>query len=153
MNLGLAYRGVGKLAEAKATYNKALTVDPNNPDPHFNLAVVVGDFEKNYPGAVDEFRAYIDAGGSERALAEGYIEAVEKEQKLQEKIKKAAEDKKRREEERKKKEDAKAHPPDVPVPAPDGAVPPVVPAPAPAPAPAPEPAPAPAPDNPWGEPK
>ncbi len=180
MNLGLAYRGAGKLAEAKATYQKALTIDPAVPDPHFNLAVLMGDYEKNYPGAIAEYRAYIDAGGAETLLAESYIEAVEKEQKTQDKRKKADEDRKRREEERKRREEEKARevpapapevvpPPDeaptpvppggepVPEPAPE-VVPPPEDVPAPLPPPSPEPVP-PAPDpeptpgSPWGEPK
>ncbi len=155
MNLGLAYRGVGKLAEAKATYQRAQALQPGNPDPHFNLAVLIGDYEKDYPGAIDEYRQYISGGGSERALAESYIEAVEKEQKFQEKRKKAEDDRKRREEERKRKESGKAPAPGDPPPAGEPA--PAEPAPAePAPAePVPaEPAPTePAPENPWGEPK
>jgi len=106
MNLGLAYRGVGKLPEAKAAYQRALEIDPRNPDPHFNLAVLIGDYEKNYAGALGEFKQYVDGGGQERALAEEYSAAIEKEQKQQDKRKKAEDDRKKREEDRKKRDEA-----------------------------------------------
>lgn len=120
MNLGLAYRGVGRLPDARAAYQRALEIDPRNPDPHFNLGVLTGDYEKNYPGAIAEFQQYLQLGGKEAALANEYIEAIQREQKQQEKRKKAEEDKKRREEERKKRDQAEKA---APAPAPDGAAP------------------------------
>jgi tetratricopeptide (TPR) repeat protein len=150
LTLGVAYRGMGRLEDAERCYQRALQLDPKNPAPHFNLGVLVGDYRKNYEGAIAEFSAYIAGGGPEKALAEQYIKDIQKEKELSEKRAKAAEEAKKREEERKKKEelvkDEEKKPeeaPPAPAPAPEPAPPP---APAPAPEPTPEPAPVPAPN-------
>lgn len=121
--LGLALRGSGRFEEAKKAYEKALTLDPMSPDPHFNLGVLYGDFLKDYDKAVSEFKAYVSAGGKDAALATTYIDDVEKERKLAERRKKAEEDRKRKDAERKERERlleeaAKAKPAPAPVPAP-----------------------------------
>lgn len=149
LTLGVAYRGVGRLEDAEKCYQRALQLDPGNPAPHFNLGVLVGDYRKNYEGAIAEFTAYIAGGGPEKSLAEQYIKEIQKEKELSEKRAKAAEEAKKRDEERKKKEELikeeeKNKPPE---PAPEPKPAPAEPKPEPdAPAPAPEPAPAPAPD-------
>jgi tetratricopeptide (TPR) repeat protein len=115
MNLGLAYRGVGKLDDAKRTYTKALEVKPENPDPYFNLGVLYGDYYKQYDEAKQSFQKYIDMGGKDKALALEYIAAVDKEAKkaqrkaqaAQEKAEKDAE-RKRQDEEKKKADEQKA---------------------------------------------
>ena len=105
LNLGVAYRGVGRLDDAKAAYDKALSLDPSNPAPHFNLGVLLGDFNKDYDGAVDAFTTYVQAGGERAELANEYIAEVQKEKKRADRRKKALEAKKKREEERKRKEE------------------------------------------------
>jgi Flp pilus assembly protein TadD len=118
LTLGVAYRGVGRLDDAEAAYKKALELDPADPSPHFNLGVLLGDFKKDYDGAVDAFNTYVQAGGDKSALATEYISEVEKEKKRAERRQKALEDKRKRDEERakekalleeaKKKEEAEA---------------------------------------------
>jgi len=152
LTLGVAYRGVGQLDDAKAAYEKALSLDPSNPAPHFNLGVLLGDFKKDYDGAVSAFNTYIQSGGERADLATEYIGEVEKEKKRAARREKALEAKKKRDEEKKKqeklleeakkREEAEADAvPEAPEEAPEPA-----PAPEEAPAPAPAPEEAPAPD-------
>jgi len=129
LNLGVAYRGVGRLAEAKTAYERALALRPAGPDPHFNLGILLGDYEKDYDGAVAAFNRYIAAGGSDRELAQTHIKAVQKEQDRAARRVKAEAERKEREEERKRKEqvlrDAEQAPaPDAPAPAPEESDPP-----------------------------
>jgi tetratricopeptide (TPR) repeat protein len=100
MRLGIAYRGVGRLDEAKAAYQRALQIEVNNPDPHFNLGILLGDYAKEYDDSIASFESYLDRGGSERERAEAYIKSVSKEQKRAEKRKTADAERKKREEER-----------------------------------------------------
>lgn len=100
MNLGTAYRGMGRTDDARAAWETSLELDPSNPDPQFNLAILYGDDLKDYGTAVARFKSYIDAGGVEVELAEAHIEAVLKEKKSAERRKKREEDRKRREAER-----------------------------------------------------
>ena len=102
LTLGVAYRGVGRLDDAEAAYNKALELNPADPSPHFNLGVLLGDFKKDYDGAVAAFNTYIQAGGDKSALATEYINEVEKEKKRAARRQKALEDKRKRDEERAK---------------------------------------------------
>jgi tetratricopeptide (TPR) repeat protein len=80
VNLGTAYRGVGRTDDAARAWRQALAVDPKNPDPHFNLGIMLGDDLKDYPGAIGEFKAYLDGGGAQTALTQEYLAAIEKEQ-------------------------------------------------------------------------
>lgn len=136
-SLGVAYRGMGRMDDAKKAYQKALSLAPGNPEPHLNLGILFGDYLKDYPKAVAAFKAYIDAGGADKAIAEQYIADVEREQRSAERRTKAEEERKRREAERKEQQrllkEAEAEAARAPVPAP-------APPPGPAPTPSPEPA-------------
>ena len=100
MNLGTAYRGAGRTDDARSAWESALEVQPSDPSPQFNLAILYGDDLKDYPQAIARFKTYIEEGGEQRELAETYIEAVEKEKKRAERRRKREEDRKRREAER-----------------------------------------------------
>jgi tetratricopeptide (TPR) repeat protein len=100
LNLGVAYRGSGDMPNAVKTYEKALELDPTNPDPHLNLGILYGDYNKDYDRAVKSFNAYIEGGGQETERVEGYIKRVERERKRAEKLQKAGEERKQREQER-----------------------------------------------------
>lgn len=120
LTLGVAYRGVGRLDDAERAYQRALAIDPSDPAPHLNLGVLKGDYRKDYDGAVQEFNAYIAANGSESALAQDYIKAVQREKDLSDKRAKAELERKQREEERKRKEQEQPQPQPQPAePAPD----------------------------------
>jgi Tfp pilus assembly protein PilF len=104
LTLGVAYRGVGRLPEAEAAYRKALQLNPSDPAPHFNLGVLLGDFKKDYDGAVAAFNTYVQAGGEKSSLATEYITEIEKEKKRAAKRREALEEKAKKDEERKAKE-------------------------------------------------
>lgn len=147
LTLGVAYRGMNRLDDAKAAYDKALALNPSDPAPHFNQGVLLGDYRKDYTGAVEAFNRYISAGGPERALAETYIKDIEKEKSNAEKRAKAEAERKAKEEERKRKEELLKQPEGQP----GGETPGGTPGEAPggeAPPPEPEPAPQPAPETP-----
>jgi Flp pilus assembly protein TadD len=80
LNLGIAYRGVNRLEDAKRTYQKALEIQPSSPDPWLNIGVLEGDYFKNYAAATAAFQTYLDNGGTEKERVTGYIEDIEKEQ-------------------------------------------------------------------------
>jgi len=107
LTLGVAYRGVGRLDDAQKAYSKALTLAPGNPAPHFNLGVLLGDYRKDYDGAVAEFNQYVAAGGPQSDLAQTYIKDVTKEKEIAAKRAAADAERKAKEEERKKQEQEK----------------------------------------------
>lgn len=127
LNLGIAYRGLGRYDEARRLYEECLRLDPGNPEPHRNLAILYGDYLKDYDTAVASVEAYRKAGGGPPADLDKWVASLKKDKARQEK----AEQRKRDEEERKRREEAGT-------PAPDAT-------------PAPDPAPAPTgTDSPWG---
>ena len=69
-NLGICYRGLGRLEEAQALYQQALDLDPRNPDPYLNLAVLQGDYMRAYDAALASIDRYVAAGGQNRTLAD-----------------------------------------------------------------------------------
>jgi tetratricopeptide (TPR) repeat protein len=104
MNLGIAYRGVGRLEDAAKAWRRALEINPKNPDPHFNLGILQGDDLKDYAASIASFKAYISAGGSQTALAQEYVTAVEKEQEKTERRRAREDDKAKRQAEREERE-------------------------------------------------
>lgn len=168
MNLGTAYRGLGRLEDAKATWEKALELDPSNLDPMLNLAILYGDALKDYPKAIETVDSYTSKGGTRRELAAEWRAALVDAQKKYERaleVKKRKEDQKRKNEERDRlaaeakarlaqeqaeeaaaKEAAEKEAAAAPAPQPDPAAPNPQPEPVPStPSPQPEPAPAPQP--------
>jgi Flp pilus assembly protein TadD len=65
VDLGIAYRGLGRPEDARRAWEKALEIDEGNPAPHFNLGILLGDDLKDYDGALVAFQAYLDGGGTE----------------------------------------------------------------------------------------
>lgn len=102
MNLGAAYRGLGRVEDAKASWEKALELDPANPDPLLNLAILYGDTLKDYPLALSTIDAYLAKGGTRTALAKDWRAALEEAKK---RFDRAQELKKRKDEQRKKAEE------------------------------------------------
>ena len=125
INLGIAYRGIGKLDLARAEYDKALELDPARIGVQFNIGILEGDYRKDYDKGIAAFQSYIDAGGEQAELAQTYIDDLEKERKRADKKRKAEEDRKKREAERiererllKEEEDRRAKETAAPAPAP-----------------------------------
>jgi tetratricopeptide (TPR) repeat protein len=97
LNLGVAYRGVGRFEDAQKMYEESLRLNPVDPGPYLNLGILLGDYVKDYDGAVVAYQAFIDNGGADPEAIEVYIKATEKEKKkvkrLQDRRKKADSDK------------------------------------------------------------
>jgi tetratricopeptide (TPR) repeat protein len=104
VNLGLAYRGVGRLQDAERLYRQALAQLPSDPSPLMNLAILYGDYQKDYDRAVTTLREYVTARGPDAARAEEYIEEFEKEKGRAQRRRQAEEDARRREQERVERE-------------------------------------------------
>lgn len=96
VDLGTAYRGLGRLEDAQRTWEKALSLRPDDPLPLFNLGILLGDDLKRYDDAVARLTAYVEAGGEEAELAQTYIDDLERERRK-------AEAQRKREEERRKR--------------------------------------------------
>lgn len=140
MNLGIAFRGLGRLEEAKAAYEKALELNPSNADPYLNLALLLGEHMKSYDEALASVQRYRDAGGRDLALADAweadlkvqkqkYELALERERRRKEREKKQEEQRRLAEEHERnvqqwEKEEPQTPPaPDGSTPAPDGSAP------------------------------
>jgi len=96
MNLGITYRGLGRFDDAKRCYENALRLDPKNPEPYRNLAVLYGDHLKDYDAALQTIDAYRHAGGGPAEDLTAWEESIKKEQL-----------RKKKEEERRLKNEAK----------------------------------------------
>lgn len=103
-DLGLALRGVGRFEDARASFERALELDRDDPKPLFNLGIVLGDDLKDYEAAIVSFESYIDAGGAEAELAQEYIVQVEREQRRAKRRRRDEEERKQREAERAERE-------------------------------------------------
>lgn len=55
---GIALRGQGKFADAKAAYESALAVDPNYAKAHFNLGVLADLYMQDLPLALSHYERY-----------------------------------------------------------------------------------------------
>lgn len=77
MNLGIAYRGLGRFDDARAEYEKTLNLDRANPDPYLNLAVLQGDHLKQYDAALASIQKYRDSGGRDLARADAWQKDIE----------------------------------------------------------------------------
>ncbi len=59
--LGVARRGLGKLHEARTAYDKALSLDPNDPSALYNVGVLLMDFKKEPAEARGYFARFMHA--------------------------------------------------------------------------------------------
>lgn len=96
LNLGIANRGIGNLEEAKRMYELAMQEKPTDPAPFLNMGVLLGDYFKDYDGAVAAFNSYLERGGKEVDTVEQYIEDVNKEKARAEKQKQREAERQRR---------------------------------------------------------
>jgi tetratricopeptide (TPR) repeat protein len=78
INLGIGYRGLKRFDDAQQSYQKALELDPTNPDPYLNLAVLLGDHMQKYSEALDFIDTYRDEGGSRTELVDEWETALKK---------------------------------------------------------------------------
>lgn len=134
VNLGIGYRGLGRMDESEASYKKALELDPTLIETHLNLALLYGDSLQKFEQAYEALDLYVDRGGARTELVDTWRADFEK---TQQKLERDAARKKRRDEQRRKREqekrllaeeearkaaEAAAAPPPAPEPVPEPAV-------------------------------
>jgi len=81
MNLGIGYRGMGRLEDAKKSYEKALELNPGDPSPYLNLAALMGDHFKDYDKAMGLLDTYQRQGGTQSAVVEAWRADFKKQKK------------------------------------------------------------------------
>jgi tetratricopeptide (TPR) repeat protein len=104
LTLGVAYRGAGRLDEARGAYERSLTLAPSDPTGLFNLGILLGDYQKDYDGGVAALERYVTAGGSEADRARTYINDLTDEKKLAQKRAEAEAERRARDAERERQE-------------------------------------------------
>ena len=74
--LGIAYRRLGRMTEARAAYERAIAADPAMPAPHRNLAVLL-DLYLAQPGpALEQYEQYQRLDGGADAQAGPWLEEL-----------------------------------------------------------------------------
>jgi tetratricopeptide (TPR) repeat protein len=75
--LGIVQRRLGKFAEAEATYQRTIAIDPNYAPAHLNLGVLYDLYLAQPQKALDEFQRYIDIAGDNKQVA-GWLAELRK---------------------------------------------------------------------------
>ena len=71
--LGIAYRRLGRMAEARAAYERAIAADPSLPAPHRNLGVLL-DLYLGQPGpALERYEQYQRLAGGADTEADAWL--------------------------------------------------------------------------------
>ena len=73
--MGNIYFHQGKYKKAVGEYRQALTLTPQDPNAHYNLALVSGEFLKDLKTALNHYRQYLALrpGAEDSALVEEKI--------------------------------------------------------------------------------
>jgi tetratricopeptide (TPR) repeat protein len=73
--LGIAYRRLGRMPEARAAYERAIAADPSMPAPHRNLAVLLDLYLAQPGAALEHYEAYQRLeGGADSDVAAWLVE-------------------------------------------------------------------------------
>ncbi len=102
MNLGIGYRGLERYEESRKEYERVLELRPGATEPYLNLAILLGDHQKQYEQAVGILETYKGLGGADAELADQWIQQYEKEQERADRAdrrREAAEERRRKREE------------------------------------------------------
>lgn len=76
--LGMLYRRSGRLEEARAMYNAALEVAPDDPDTHWNLGILYDRYLPDAPRALQHYERYQALTGSQDPRLQAWIDALRK---------------------------------------------------------------------------
>lgn len=93
VDLGIALRGVGRLDDAEGAYRKAVALNPTDPTPLLNLAILLGDYKKDYAAGQDAANDYVKRGGADPARAKELADDLKREARDADRRRKAEEDK------------------------------------------------------------
>ena len=74
--LGIAYRRLGRMAEARAAYERAISADPAMPAPHRNLAVLLDLYLAQPAPALDHYERYQQLAGGADTQAVAWLEEL-----------------------------------------------------------------------------
>ena len=74
--LGIAYRRLGRMAEARAAYERAISADPAMPAPHRNLAVLLDLYLAQPVPALDHYEQYQQLAGGADTQAVAWLEEL-----------------------------------------------------------------------------
>lgn len=67
---GVAKRGLGEIEEAERLYKEAYQLNPSNPEPLLNLAVLEADYRNEYTKAFELLDRYQNEGGQDIAVVD-----------------------------------------------------------------------------------
>lgn len=78
-NLGVAYSQIKFYAEAINEYEKSLMFNSNNPDAHYNLGILYGNFQGNPAKAKEHYRQYLELkpNAEDKAEVESWIKRIQ----------------------------------------------------------------------------
>src|SRR5207244_12314015 len=111
LTLGNAHRGARRDEEAEKAYRKSLELDPHNPDPLFNLALLYLDArtpsEERMSQAAAFFDLFAQAGGADARLSKLRAEAGKRIGRERERAARAERDRLKQAEAREKREKGK----------------------------------------------
>jgi Flp pilus assembly protein TadD len=92
VDLGIALRGVSRYEDAEAAYRKAIALNPTDPTPLLNLAILLGDYKKDFAGGQSAANDYVKRGGTDTVRAKELADDLKREARDADRRRKAAED-------------------------------------------------------------
>ena len=69
---GIAKRGLGEIDEAERLYKESYQLNPSNPEPLLNLAVLEADYRNEYTKAFELLDRYVDEGGQNTVVVDAW---------------------------------------------------------------------------------
>ena len=73
LNLGIAYRGLEQYQKARQSYETALRIAPENPDPYINIGLLLGQHENDFDGGIAAIQQYRSRGGQHASTADSLL--------------------------------------------------------------------------------
>ena len=69
---GVAKRGLGEIDEAERLYKESYQLNPSNPEPLLNLAVLEADYRNEYTKAFELLDRYVNEGGQNTDVVDAW---------------------------------------------------------------------------------
>lgn len=90
ISLGIAYRGAARFDDAATAYLDALRREPADADAHYNLAILYGDYTREFDKAIDEIKLFRATGRGMDAILDTWVAELRTEQRRVERLRKRA---------------------------------------------------------------